>query len=155
MKKIFFLFITFALISACSSQAGEKNKTAGKDLPTVTVDEFFSNPSAYVDREINISGLVTHVCKHGGQKLFLAGTSGPQTIRINTGGNIPEFGIEMEGNRVRFIGTVRLMNDEFIAAANAEEETHHPATNGADSPEQVANRNKEYYIVANRFETVD
>ena len=155
MNKIFVLIVTVAMISACSSHTGEKNKTSQSDLPSVSVDDFFSNPSAYVDQGIVISGLVTHVCKHGGQKLFLAGTSGPETIRINTGESIPEFGLEMEGKMVEFTGTVKFMNDEFIAAANAEEASHHPEAREGDSPEQLANRNKEYYIIADSYRTAD
>lgn len=154
MKQIFLLMAAVIIFSACQTN-NNANSNQDSNIPVISVDEFFGNPALYVDKEVAIEGLVTHVCKHGGQKLFLAGVETPATIRINTSESIPEFGIEMEGNTTRFKGVVKIMDDSFLAEATAEEESHHPGGENADSQEQVARRNKEYYIIASSFEVVD
>jgi hypothetical protein len=64
-----------------------------------------------------ISGMVTHVCRHGGQRLFITDTVTGQTVRITTGKDIPEFDISMEGSNIVVNGIVReLVIDETYLA---------------------------------------
>ncbi|HYW95744.1 MAG TPA: hypothetical protein VE870_09165 [Bacteroidales bacterium] len=154
MKQIILLVSAVIVLSSCQTNSS-KNSEQAANIPVISVDEFFVDPGSYVDREVAIEGLVTHVCKHGGQKLFLAGTETPATLRINTSESIPEFGIEMEGSKTRFHGTVKIMDETFAAEAAAEEQAHHPEGESGDSPEQIASRDKEYYIVATDYQAMD
>ena len=129
--------------------------TNGECIQLSLSTNFSLIPGSYLDKEIAIEGLVTHVCKHGGQKLFLTGTGTPESLRINTSETIPEFDIKMEGSKTQFKGVVKLMDETFIAEAAAEEQSHHPESEKGDSPEQVASRNKSYYIIASSFQTLD
>lgn len=154
MKKILFLALVTMFFAGCQNSSKTEVQSEAQ-LPAITVDEFFASPETYLDREVTITGLVTHVCKHGGQKLFLTGTGTPESIRINTSETIPEFGIELEGSRTQFQGTVKIMDENIIAEAEAEEATHHPEQGSEGVSEDLGNRNKAYYIIASSFKAVN
>ncbi len=154
MKNIFIVFMAIVFLSSCQNQPTENRKSPA-EVPVITIEEFFADPGAFVGKEIAISGMVTHVCKHGGQKLFLAGTGTPETLRINTSEAIPEFDIGMEGSKTQFTGVVKIMDDAFIAEAKAEEDAHHPDADIAEPEGQSAGRNMEYYIEAKSYRTTD
>jgi len=152
MKTISFL-AAILLFTACSNnnqnQNTEENTT--NQVQQITVDEFFVNPANYMDQEISISGLVVHVCKHGGQKLFITGQDDQQTLRINTGNDIPEFALELEGSNALFTGMVEQMDEEFVAQTIAKEREHHGDEAEGLHAEDKSNRNMQYYLVAKNF----
>lgn len=154
MKRISFFTTILLFIAACNNnnqnQNSEENTT--NQVQQVTVDEFFANPSDYMDQEILISGLVVHVCKHGGQKLFITGENDPQTLRINTGDDIPEFSLELEGSNALFTGVVQQMDEELAAQIVAEEKDHHDEEAEGLHAEDKSNRNMQYYLIAKSFE---
>jgi hypothetical protein len=93
MKRSILLISTLLLfISSCSnvSRKSISDSTALK-LSELTVDNFSDSISGYIGKEVTISGRVTHVCRHGGQRLFITGEDTTKTIRVTTGENIPEF----------------------------------------------------------------
>lgn len=147
MRKILFFVAFIGLIASCSNQGTEKDtKSPGV---VITVDELLANPENYLEKEVTITGLVTHVCKHGGQKLFIAGEQEGITLRINTSDEISEFQLDMEGNTVLFTGVVKEMDDEFIAQSLEEEKEHHGED--AEGHENEEGRNKEVYVIASAF----
>ena len=154
MKKVIIILTVIGLLGACSNQGNNNDSsktTENESTYALTLDEFFQSPQEYVDQEITIEGMVTHVCKHGGQKLFIATNENPENLRINTSENISEFNIELEGSMVEFTGVLKKMDEEFIEEAIAEENEHHPEEEGHTTAEKE-NRNMEYYLVANSFE---
>lgn len=140
------------LVGACKN-SGEKNEPSSDTKIILTLEDFYSNPDNYLNQEVTIQGLVTHVCKHGGQKLFIASEGDLDPLRIDVGEDIPEFKIEMEGSEAEFTGLVQLMNEEFVAQAQAEHEEHH----GEGTEEEgihVMNKDKSYHIVAKSFKSL-
>ena len=94
MKNLFlFIFLTSLLFSCNNSN--QTNEGSDSDLVRVDMSEFYASADEFVDNKVIISGLVTHVCKHGGQKLFIIGENDEQRLRINVGEGIPEFSLEM------------------------------------------------------------
>lgn len=151
MKRLLLYIPLLALLASCNGN--QKTQESGT-LSKVTVDDFFSTPEQYLEKEIVITGLVTHVCKHGGQKLFIAGDAGEMVLRVNTSESIPEFGLDMEGSKVEFTGLVKAFEEEALTATLEEEAEHHAADPGHESAEQKANRNTEYYLIASSFRTL-
>ncbi|MGC9343667.1 MAG: hypothetical protein ACP5E3_13265, partial [Bacteroidales bacterium] len=124
MRNFLILLSLAFILGACNNTT--QNAESSTDAKIIlTMDEFYANPDEYLDKEVTIKGLVTHVCKHGGQKLFIVGNEDGDPLRIDVGENIPEFDISMEGTEAEFTGMVMLMDEEFIAQANAEHEEHH------------------------------
>jgi hypothetical protein len=153
MKKIIILLAGIALLSSCNCLTSDKNEQVN-NITSVTMEEFLANPDEFLEKEIVITGLVTHVCKHGGQKLFIAGENEATSLLINTSESIPEFSIDLEGSKAEFTGTAKVMDSEKIATELAEDADHHPEGEGVNCDAEKA-ADKEYYLIASSFKKID
>jgi len=123
MKKTLFILLAIVIISACNNTGTNQKTTEAVTQDSVAilnVDEFLANQSEYVNRDVVITGMVAHICKHGGQKLFLLGTDPEKYLRVNTGEKIAEFPITLEGSTVEVTGIV---NEFEIEAAEPDSAT--------------------------------
>ena len=115
MNRSIYLFVMVALLVSCNQITQNKSRVdnANANIEAVvsaTIEELLAAPAAYKGKGIAISGMVTHVCKHGGQKCFLLAEDGETQMRINVGGGIDEFETDLEGSSVTFIGVFRVLN---------------------------------------------
>lgn len=153
MRNFLILMSLVFVLGACNSQT--QNSDSSSDAKIIlTLDEFFASPDDYLNKEVTIKGLVTHVCKHGGQKLFIVGNEDGDPLRIDVGEDIPEFDISLEGSEAEFTGKVLLMDDEFIAQAEAEHEEHHGEEATVNEGVHAMNKDKNYHIVAKTFKSL-
>lgn len=152
MNKILFFLSVFFIITSCGlKKSGDIDNV---DITSISVDNFYEKPEIYVDEEIEISGLVTHVCRHGGQKLFLAGKEDGNIIRINAGDNISEFPFNLEGSNVKFTGKVVLLSSIAAVQVVNEEKDHHKDDDTCVAEAQSL-RHASYYIQAGNYEIHD
>lgn len=126
------VWVLFALLLGSCSQSGKKEGTTAEASKTeqvvkATIQELLAQPADYDGKEVAVSGMVTHVCKHGGQKCFVLADDGETQIRIVPSGDIDEFKIDLEGSTVAFKGTFKVLNpvqaDEHVAEHDSKE--HH------------------------------
>ncbi len=153
MKKLLVLIVLLAALVSCNQ--GEK-KAAVTDAidetevsaSMLTVKGILESPGDYEDSEIKITGMVTHVCSHGGQKLFIIGDDPDQQLRINVGEGIAEFDKALEGSTVEFIGTFKIMEEEQTAelAKENEEKDHHTGDEAHAKAESAS-----YFIEATEY----
>ena len=109
--------------AACNQPAGNKgedHKAKTEKIVSATIEELVATPAEYQDKEVAVTGMVTHVCRHGGQKCFVLAGDGETQIRIVPSGDIDEFNIDLEGSMVAFRGVFRVMN-QIEAEANLED----------------------------------
>lgn len=124
MKRSFLLIsVILLVIYSCSSisrKSGSEDKAL--NLASLTVDNFSDSITGHIGDEVNITGRVTHVCRHGGQRLFITGEDTSKTIRITTGENIPEFDITLEGNMIVVRGIVKelIIDEAYLAEWEAQ-----------------------------------
>lgn len=116
-----------ALFMACN-RSGKNNDTAldtdrGSEALMVSVEEIVAQPANFNGKEVAISGLVTHVCREGGQKCFVVGQDGETQIRIVPGGDIDEFKIDIEGSTVSFRGMFKMAPSQLSAQQEAEHQS--------------------------------
>lgn len=78
MKKLLLLGTIGMLFMACSQNPAEtennENAVAEQTEPTVikiALANFDAEAGNYVAQEVEVSGIVDHICKHGGKKLLL------------------------------------------------------------------------------------
>jgi len=131
------------------SETQEVDKT--EKIVSASIIELLETPVEYQDKEVAISGMVTHVCRHGGQKCFVVADDGETQIRIVPGGDIDEFLVDMEGSTIAFKGIFRIMTAE-LAAENLENyasQEQHAVEQSHSSAEKA-----EYYIEAVEFKEV-
>lgn len=121
------LLITFILSSCNQVSDKSTNSTSSSDLISeVEVAEILENPDKYDGEKLMVKGIVTHVCKHGGQKLFIMNDDSDQQIRVNTSDDISEFDVELEGSAVEFIGYFKKLTEVETEVMNQEtDEMHH------------------------------
>ncbi|PID92199.1 MAG: hypothetical protein CSA96_04475 [Bacteroidetes bacterium] len=148
MKHTLYLLALAVLLGACGqkttqNKTEDKTEEAGAQIISASIEELLNEPDAYLNKEVAIEGMVTHVCKHGGQKCFVVGEDGETQIRLVPSGDIDEFKIELEGSTLAFKGTFRVLNEEASKAHLEEHESHeHHATEMAHSKAEKA----DYYI---------
>ena len=109
--------ILIAFMAISCSQSKQENSASAESgeavqILTASIQELLATPSEYEGKEVAVSGMVTHVCRHGGQKCFIVADDGETQIRIVPGGDIDEFKIELEGSTVAFKGVFRILTTE-------------------------------------------
>ncbi len=153
-RAAFLILIAFMAISCSQSkQENSASLESGEEVQIVTasIQELLATPSEYEGREVAVSGMVTHVCRHGGQKCFIVADDGETQIRIVPGGDIDEFKIELEGSTVAFKGVFRVLTtaetEELVEDYESQE--HHEMEQSHSEAEKA-----DYFIEAVDFKEV-
>jgi len=73
MKKYLVAISLIVVLISCEENT---KKTDNSAIPVMELANFDNEAFKFVDKEIQIEGLVDHICKHGGKKLELVGESG-------------------------------------------------------------------------------
>lgn len=155
MQKLFIWGLFGLLTLACNHTSQQEASVSQSGLTekiiAVTIRELLAHPDQFEGKEVAFSGLVTHVCKHGGQKCFVVDEDGESQIRIVPSGSIDEFRIGLEGSRVAFRGVFRVLNpEEAMAHLEDHEAREHHTTEMAHSAAEKA----DYFLEAIDFKEV-
>jgi len=112
MIKRFFLFAIIAgFLASCGGEAttnDTENNTdtiaevTESDVPVLVLGEIETKAGEYVDQEIQVTGIVDHICKHGGKKIFLV--SDDADVHIN---GEERFDEALTGSEITVNGIVR------------------------------------------------
>ena len=137
-----FLVIVTALFTLSCAGNSSKNSNA-KPVATVEVDALLTGATEYVDKVIEVEGICTHICQHGGRKMFLMGSTDTKTIRIESG-DLGAFNQRCQNSVVKVIGTLceerideaYLQNWEAAVAAKTAEE-HGDGESGCDTEKKA------------------
>jgi hypothetical protein len=131
MRKLSVLILLAIFVFACGNR--QNQTTATEDAVIVlTVDELLASAAENVDKEIVISGLITHVCKHGGQRCFVMGLTDDITIRVEAGDEIESFKQEHVGDVLQITGILRLVPVDGGHVCSEEEEAAHEHEAGTE-----------------------
>jgi len=136
IKKVFILCALAAFIISCNNTQNPTADNEGteqeisSELVTLAIVSFDDQAGNYVGKEVQISGLVNHTCKHGGKRMFLIDTETEQTVKIETGENIASFDAELEGSEVLVTGIINelIIDEAYLLEWEAEiaEEMNNP-----------------------------
>lgn len=106
-------------------------ETSDNGIIAVQLSDFNEKAETLVGEQIVLTGMVDHVCKHGGQKFFLVNENADARIKVVTGKNMAAFNTELEGETVQVIGVVdelrideeylREWEEEVLAGLSGEE----------------------------------
>jgi hypothetical protein len=121
MKKLTILaVISFILLSVNTLIAQDEKKvtqmtvSADSKLTVITPETFQEFAAQNVGREVEISGMVVHVCKHGGKKLFIVGEDPEKRVKITTSEKISVFEPELEGSTIAVSGIIEPIEEEAV-----------------------------------------
>ena len=84
----------FQVSCGCESKNQVKTEItqtkAAQSKTSISVDDLLTEADAYINKEISVEAICTHICKHGGRKVFLMGSDDTKTIRVE-GGKMGKF----------------------------------------------------------------
>ena len=120
--RILSVIVLAFLMTACNTQKKADSAAEQADPVEVTVAQILDEAANMVDQKVIISGSVTHVCRHGGQRLFIIGEDPEKTFKITTGEEIAEFDVSLEGSRILVSGIVKelIIDETYLAEWEAE-----------------------------------
>lgn len=127
-----------------NSDSAKSEKTRFAEQKIYQVDDVLKDAETLNGKEVEIEGICTHICKHGGKKIFLMGSDDTKTIRIEAGREFGNFKPETVNNVVRVKG--KLVEDRIDEAyltqweekIKAQTEEKHGTTEAGCSSEQKA-----------------
>ncbi len=129
LKKSIYVLVIAITMMACNSaqkKSSEKETTAEK-LAKVEVASFNKEAVNYVNQKVEITAFVKHVCKHGGQRMFLADSESDESVKVIVGKGAA-FNTDLEGKTIHLIGMVEELRidekylEEWENELKAEEE---------------------------------
>ncbi|MCD4732062.1 MAG: hypothetical protein K8R74_15755 [Bacteroidales bacterium] len=136
IKKILILSVFAVFFAACNNTQNPSTdtETAEQEIKTelvsLTIAGFDDQAGDFVGKEVQISGLVNHACKHGGKRMFIIDPETEQTVKIEAGENITSFDAELEGSDVLVTGIVNelIIDEAYLLEweAEIEEEMNNP-----------------------------
>lgn len=153
-RSIIWIFIAFLAVS-CNQTAKKEGvdpeAVKTEKIVSATIVEILAAPADYKDKEVAISGMVTHVCRHGGQKCFIVGEDGETQMRIVPGGEIDEFKVEIEGSTIAIKGIFRVLNAE---QAEEHQEDHDSKEQHSEEQSHSSAEKAEYFVEALDFKEI-
>jgi len=110
IRKLALLSLLAVVMISCNKKQGV--------VTDIDINKYDDEIAALLDKEVSISGTVTHICKHGGKKMFLIGENPDNKVVVFAGDAISEFPVELEGTKVKAYGIVKV---EEITEATVKE----------------------------------
>ena len=101
-----FFIVLSLLLASCGTRTDQSQQADTSGTAVLTVANFDSLAGKFIGKEIQIEGLVDHVCRHSGKRMFLVQTEGEGRVKVVTGETIPAFDVALEGNEVIVKGIV-------------------------------------------------
>jgi len=123
---IIVLFLGFGSLSLTAQDDAKAND----DIITINVKDLSGHEADYVGKEFYLTGIVDHVCKHGGKKAVLASDDGEVDFHVMAGNKISKFDRKLEGDEIKVLVTITEEHIDESYAIRWEEEVkkHHKST---------------------------
>ncbi len=142
-------FAAFMLLAAAScknsSQPASEPVSMTTSGDTLTIDEVLSRADSLVGQAVILEGVCTHICEHGGQKIFLMGSDDTQMLRVEASKQLGSFPKETVNSIVAVEGVIvedrideaylRQWEQQLEAAAQSSAQEH--ATQGCSVEQQA------------------
>lgn len=102
------LVMTLGMTSCDSSKESKSGETTEEvaTADVLEVDDLLDRPEEYAGQTVTVEGVCTHICKHGGGKIFLMGSDDTKSLRIEAGEAIGRFPQECVHSVVRVTGVL-------------------------------------------------
>lgn len=127
---ILIVFPAFIFMSCLISFQSIKAETLG-------IEQFYEVASEMADKEVQITGIVDHVCSHSGRRCFLVDPSGEFSVRVEAG-DIKSFSRELTGMTITVKGVVNENRFESAYINSMEEEIKERAKDPANKDQCAA-----------------
>ena len=132
-RNLFLILVAAAFMMACGGQtatnqdeqtATTQEEVAASEPIVVSLADFQANAESLLGKEVVLEGMVVHVCKHGGKKMFITADDPDVRIKITPGQESESFSTELEGSEIKVRGIVEAMEVEAPAEGEMAEGEH-------------------------------
>ncbi|WP_297129849.1 hypothetical protein [uncultured Porphyromonas sp.] len=151
------LGMTLGLASCGDDSDKSKEQTSAEEVTpaALEVDQVLADPDSLVGDTIEIEGVCTHICKHGGGKIFLMGSDDTKTLRVEAGESIGSFPQETVNSIVRVTGVLveDRIDEDYLAQWEAQiaDQAKEPQGEGGCAADMKANAEAEANTVRERI----
>jgi hypothetical protein len=118
MKKLSFLALLCIIVFSATTMVAQDNMKAKQadnvTTKVVTPETFQDYAATNVGNEVEIKGMVVHVCKHGGKKMFIIGEDPEMRVKITASEKVNVFEPELEGSTVVVKGIIEPIEEEAV-----------------------------------------
>ena len=121
MKKLTFLALICFILVSTNTLFAQEILTATQALVSddskvavISPEKFQEFAAENVGKEVEIQGMVVHVCKHGGKKLFIIGEDPEKRVKITTSEKVSVFEPELEGSTIFVKGIIEPIEEEAV-----------------------------------------
>jgi hypothetical protein len=128
IKRITTIAVAICLLIGVNIAYGQDKSAAPKakmetssDVKVLKIDEFQDAAPELVGKQVEIQGMVVHVCAHGGKKMFLIGSNPDIRVKITASDKVNVFDSELQGSTVSVQGIVEPIAEEEAVAAESVE----------------------------------
>jgi hypothetical protein len=127
MKKFTFLaVIAILFFTAGNAFSQDENTKEQARVNTVTPEQFQEYAAANVGAMVEVQGMVVHVCRHGGKKMFIVGEDPDKRVKIDASEKVSVFEPELEGSTVTVRGIIQpIVEEEIPESEKATQDADH------------------------------
>ena len=147
-------------LASCGDNSNKNKEQASAEEMTPTaleVDQVLADPDSLVGDTIKVEGICTHICKHGGGKIFLMGSDDTKTLRVEAGESIGSFPQETVNSIVRVTGVLveDRIDEDYLAQWEAQivDQAKEAQGEGGCAADMKANAEAEANSVRERIAT--
>ncbi|MBN2890577.1 MAG: hypothetical protein JXL97_01805 [Bacteroidales bacterium] len=139
---LFAVVLFFASCANDTDKTNDENVTDDQksEMKVVTVANFETEVADLVDEQVKITGIVDHVCKHGGKKIVLVNDGSDNKVHVESE---EAFEQELAGSEVTVIGIVREFRVDEAYCQQLENETSEQYIEGEDHESDISMRKEE------------
>lgn len=109
IKKLSIALICMFMFMAAGTVVAQDLNAKGvsqSEAVSINPSDFPDKAPQMIGQTVEIEGLVVHVCKHGGKKMFIVGENPDIRVKIDASDKVSVFDPELEGSSVKVKGTV-------------------------------------------------
>ena len=143
MKKIITLLVVTTLLFACKSEPKKESTEETtkveevQETPKLALGDFDIKAGEFVNKEVNLTGIVDHVCKHGGKKLLIVDDNGDAHVFSDE-----RFDEALKGSEITVTGIVEEERIDEAYLLKLEEDNIKSHSEGKSNKEQFENKKK-------------
>lgn len=136
--KLLIALIAITLMAGACKQQPKKNvqaetKEQPAEIQYKTVEDILKNSESLSGKTIHVSGLIDHVCKHGGKRFKMLSSDGNEYMKIELDDSFDMPSPEIAGKTAKVVGTLvphEMDLDTFKKMVEREKKEH--AAEGED-----------------------
>lgn len=143
LKLIIAALMLVAFMGACNQATKKTEKSSLKEsvkteITYLSVEKILQNADTLSEKNVNLTGVIDHVCKHGGKRFKMLSSDGSKTIKVELGDNFKPADPSIAGKTVKVTGKLvpRNMDADMVKKWMEKETANHPDEVGTEAFKQ-------------------